>query len=194
MNKQAFEQGFMKAAMALGLNYYEAAALYKTADGTSWDFLKATMHQPGASDAAWGEAQTGGIIGGLGGGLAGALSADETKGQSKWKRGFGGALAGGGLGALAGGGMKVNQLFDSTKDLVGQQQIDYGRNALGVLQQGGDLPPELQSQILQKLKDNRAAGEQVRGFNMTDALTGGATNTVKNFFNGALTDSTTTRK
>ncbi|NBQ67437.1 MAG: hypothetical protein EBU46_00865 [Nitrosomonadaceae bacterium] len=206
MNKQAFEQGFIKAAMAEGLNQYEAIVLYKIANSqpTSYDFLKATLQLPGSTDALKHNALIGGGLGALGGGLVGALSADETKGQSKWQRGFGGALAGGGLGALAGSGMNAASQFDKTKELANQMQIHAGRNILQELQ-NSNAPvnniagiqhlrtPEQQSMLLQRLRDNRTANETLRGFNFTDALSR-PTQLIKDFHNGELTNSQTIRR
>jgi hypothetical protein len=146
MNKQSFELGFIKAAMAEGLNYVEASALYKTADGLNdgsrlVHSLMTQQAQNGGSDDLLNQALLGGAAGALGGGALGALSADGEKGQSKWKRGFGGALAGGGLGALAGGGMKLNDQFNQAKDTAHSLLVDAGRSNLPRLHNPGNFEP-----------------------------------------------------
>ena len=103
--------------------------------------LMTQQMQNGGGNALLNQALLGGGAGALGGGMLGALSADEEKGQSKWKRGFGGALAGGGLGALAGGGMKLNDQFNQAKDTAHSQLVDAGKSQLPRLHNPGNFEP-----------------------------------------------------
>ena len=88
MNKQAFDRGFIKAAMAVGVHPLQAVSLLKQAGGIG-DFI---------TDPA--NAQ---LVGGLGGAAVGGLGGAMMGGKHKLRNGLLGAAAGGGLGALAGG-------------------------------------------------------------------------------------------
>ena len=110
MTETAFNRGFIKAALANGLNYLQATNLLKQA---GWG-TNATYGLAGAMGGGIAGAFEGAIPGAiLGGGLGAYSETNKEKEQRDMARaimhgirngGLAGATVGGGLGALVGGG------------------------------------------------------------------------------------------
>jgi len=142
MNKQAFERGFIKAAMVSGIPPLKAVSLLKQANfdfNNTLQALNMVKDTTGAGMAAGLGAGGGALIGGGLGALTGGAGPQdpnhpEQKPESHHLRNaLLGALGGGALGAGAGPLLNTNNAFNSYKDQLMQDPINARKSLVAGL-------------------------------------------------------------
>jgi hypothetical protein len=153
MNSQAFERGFVKAALAAGVDWNTTVEMLKEAGS----FDPAQMAASNIEGAGIEGGLLGAGIGAVGGGIAGHYLGRNKQDPSKDHSTAGtitGALAGAGIGGLGGAYHGANQSFHNEMqpmyDAYNADKSSWRGKAMHLLNPGAEA---LQDSEMKKLKD-----------------------------------------